>query len=50
MAEDEGIDVPSTDADDKAQGEVEGHEFVVEEFQADEGPTDVVCGAYFSSN
>jgi hypothetical protein len=45
MAEDEGVDVPTTDAD-----EVEGHEITVEEFQADEGVTDVVCGAYYSSN
>jgi hypothetical protein len=54
MAEDEqpGIDVPSTDADENAQGEaeVEAHEFSVEEFQAESGLLEVVCGAYYSSN
>lgn len=53
MAEDEpGIEVPSTDADENAQGEaeVEAHEFVVEEFHADQRNTDVVCGSYYSDN
>lgn len=52
MAEDEaqGIDVPVTDADENAEAEVEGHEFAVEEFQAEDRNTDLVCGSYFSTN